>query len=141
MVFQNFAKSLWRQRRPLCAAHHHAPILPVSLGEESVSDTQSQKPVVVFDGREWRRYHSDRHLLEHSLLGDVIPELTNHSADEPAAAHTFACSDAPADIVSTDPPNPQLWRELRRIWSSIENERPPRLDEICRAAIEGQSRE
>lgn len=140
VVLQNFAKSLWRQRRPLCAVHHSVLILTVSLAEETVSVARSQKPVVVFDGREWRRYQWDRGLLEHSLLGDVIPEVAGHSASEPAASHIFASSDAPADIVSRDPPNPGVWNELRRIWSSIESERPPRLDDVCCEAVERKSR-
>lgn len=139
-ALQNFAKSLWRLRRSLCAVHHSAPILTLSLAEESVQVTHSQKPVVVFDGREWRRYHWDRQLLDQSVLGDVIPKLTSHSANDSAAVHTFARSDAPADIVSPEAPSSEVWHELRRIWSSIENEHPPRLEDICCAAIEWQSR-
>jgi hypothetical protein len=139
VALQNFAKSLWRHRRSLCAAHRSAPILTQSLAEESVSVTRSQKPVVVFDGRAWRRYHWDRQLLGQSVLGDVIPELTNSSANESAAAHIFARSDAPADIVSPEAPSSEVWQELLRVWSSIENEHAPRLDEICCAAIEWQS--
>jgi hypothetical protein len=117
------------------------PYAELSLAEESVSATQSQKPVVVFDGRKWRRYHWDRQLLEQTLLGDFIPKLNNHSANEPAAAHIYGSSDAPADIVSSEPPSFEVWGELRRIWGRIENEHAPSLDEICCAAIQWQSRE
>lgn len=71
-----------------------------------------EKPVYVHHLGRWRLYRWSRTLLYSTSLGDVIPEVEPALSEDPASAHLYSRSDAPADILSAQCPDGALWKEL-----------------------------